>query len=79
MEPRPAQLLNQIRHGTDRRSWLNRIATVLCAACFGMFAVGLAIEAGTGNLLFDNYLSTFAAYGILFAVIASLCQGGRRA
>jgi hypothetical protein len=75
----PIQHLDYAPHESPRRSWLNRISTLLCIVCFLMLGIGIAIEAATRNLLFENYISTFTGYGIILAVVASLSRPSRHA
>jgi len=44
-----------------------------------MLGIGVAIEAISGQLLFEYYISTFAGYGIILAVVASLSRAWWRA
>ena len=60
-------------------SSFHRIATILCAVCFSMLAIGIALEATTGDLLFESYLGTFSGNGILFAIVAARTRPSRQA
>jgi len=67
------------RESPPARSWLNRVATILCLVCVLMLGIGIAIEATTRILLFENYISTLTVYGLIFAFVASLPKLSRRA
>jgi len=43
-----------------------------------MLGIGIAIEAVTGNLLFEDYISTFTGYGIILAIVGMLSRPSRR-
>ena len=80
MPTEPIQPLDYApRESPSRRSRLNRISTILCLVSFVMLGVGIAIEAATRDVLFEDYVSTFTAYGVIFAVVAALSRPSRRA
>ena len=47
----------------------NRITLVLGLACFGILAIGIALEVAFDLMLFEGFIGTFFGWGALLAII----------